>query len=82
MEKRRHRSHDPCEHFRGRGETEAKNLELIDSAVDDKPQELPAGWMNRNLKVGILEIDGDHPVEKLLMDWRTDWLDSILNGVS
>ena len=63
MEKRRHRSHDPCEYLRGSGEAKTKSLELVDSAVDYKSQKLPAFRMNLNLNVRIFEIDGDHPVK-------------------
>ena len=63
MEKRRHWSHDPCEHLRGSGEAKTESYELVDSAVDNESQKLPAVQVNRNMKVSIFEIDGDHPVK-------------------
>ena len=57
MKDDRHKSHDPGEYLKGRGEAKAEGLELIDPAIRNKPEVTTAVGMYRNLK-----IDGNHPV--------------------
>ena len=62
MEHYRYRSHDPGKYLRGRGEAETEGFELRDHPIDDKTKKLPAVGMDRDLKVCVLQVDGDHPV--------------------
>ena len=62
MENERDRSHDPGEDLWSCGEAKTKCSKLVDLPVYHKPQEATAVRMHRNLKVCILQVDGDHPV--------------------
>ena len=62
---RRDWSHDAGEDFRGREQTETEGLELVSPPEGQEPKVPPAPWMIRNLEIGILQVDGDHPVVPL-----------------
>ena len=62
MHNYRDRRHNPGENLRRCGQPEAENLELPGSPSGCEPKKLATLWMHRNLKVGILQIDGHHPV--------------------
>ena len=49
----------------GRGEAKTKHSKLIDRPVHHKAKELATVWMHWNLKVSMLQVDGDHPVTSL-----------------
>ena len=50
---------------RGRGQANTEDPELGDLVERNKTKELPALLMNWNLKVGVLQHDGHHPVAPL-----------------
>ena len=58
-------SHDPYKNLRGCGETETQDLELKHPAERYKAMVFPALLMDRDLKVGILQAYGKHPIVSL-----------------
>ena len=62
MHYRRYRSHDAGERLRGRREPEAQGPKLVHRIPHAKHQVMARSWMHRNLEVGILEVQGYHPV--------------------
>ena len=70
-----HRSHNPSEDLRGRGQTEAQRFELVSAAKSHKAQEATRFRMNRNLKIRLLKVDGGHPIP--LSDRQKNRLDGL-----
>ena len=56
------RGHDAGEDLRSRKKAKTESAELVDRLSHAKPEVLARRWMNRNLKVGILEIQGYQPI--------------------
>ena len=56
------RSHDLGEDLRSSGETKTQRLELVQATKCHKTKKLARIRMYWDLKVGVLLIDGDHPV--------------------
>ena len=72
MHNHRDRSHDAGERLRCRRETEAQGAKLVHRIPHAKPQVTARSWMYRNLEIGILEVQGYHPVP---------WAERLENGL-
>ena len=70
-----HRSHNPSEDLRGRGQTEAQRFELVSVAMSHKAQEATKFPMHRNLKICLPKIDGGHLIP--LPDRQKNRLDGL-----
>ena len=70
-----HRSHNPSEDLRGRGQAEAQHSELVSAAMSHKAQEATRFQMHRNLKIRLPKIDGGHPIP--LLDRQKNRLDGL-----
>ena len=70
-----HRSHNPSEDLRGRGQTEAQRFELVSAAMSHKAQEAMRFQMHRNLKIRLPKVDGGHPTP--LPDRQKNRLDGL-----
>ena len=55
------RNHDTGKDLRSRREAKTESAELVNQLPHAKPEVPARRWMNRNLKVGILEIQGHQP---------------------
>ena len=72
MHYRGYRSHDAGERLSSRREPEAQGTKMVNHIPHAKPQVTARSWMYRNLKVGILEVQGYHPVS---------WPERLENGL-
>ena len=62
MHDRGNRGHDAGEHLRSRRQAKTERAELVNRPLYAKSQEPARRWMNRNLEVGVLKIQGHHPI--------------------
>ena len=62
MHDRGDRGHDAGKDLRSRRKAKTESAELVDRLSHAKPEVTARRWMNRNLKVGILEIQGYQPI--------------------
>ena len=62
MEESQHRSHHASKHLWSCGQTEAEDLELPGLPYGCEPEILARRRVDRDLKVHILQMYGDHPV--------------------
>ena len=56
------RGHDTGKDLRSRRKAKTESAELVNRLSHAKPEVSARRWMNRNLKVGILEIQGHQPI--------------------
>ena len=62
MEESRHRSHHTSEHLWSCAQTEAEDLELPGPPSGCDPEVPARRRVDRDLKIRIIQIYGDHPV--------------------
>ena len=53
--------------MRGCGFIETKGPKLKHSLIDDEAKKFTTVGMNRDLKILVLQVDGDHPI------WPSEW---------